>query len=127
MRERIIFPATISLALNLIDNKLRQVKTVKTSDWIWTIKYIGDEIWCCQNDCIAVYDDTLDRLRHMKLGCTCDALLLSQGHILIAGFNGLRIVSTSGKTARLSSYNIRYIYNLNFIKDSPIVRKVVDC
>ena len=127
MRERIIFPATNSLALNLIDNKLRQVKAVKTSDLIWTIKYIGDEIWCCQKDGIAVYDKTLDRLRHIKLGWTCDALLLSQGHIVISEINGLRIVWTSGKTERLSSNNKRYIYNVNSITESSIVRKVVDC
>ena len=90
---------TNNLALHLIDNKLKQVRSVKTSDSIWTIKYIGDEIWCCQNNGIDVYDDTLHHLRHM-LGCTADASLISQGRIVIVG-TSFRIVSKSGKNELL--------------------------
>ena len=96
MRERILF----SLGLNLIDKNLKLVDTVNTSNWNWnwSIKTIGDEIWCCHSDGISVYDDTLHPLRQLKLGPTHDTALLSQGHNVIAGEDGLRIVLESGKT-----------------------------
>ena len=86
-----------NLALNLIDRELKQVKTVNTSGFPWSIKPKGDEIWCCQQDFIDVYDDTKHHSRHLKLYWTRDAALLSQGHIVIAGENGLRNISKTGK------------------------------
>ena len=96
VRERITYFATTNLASHLIDKKLKPVKIVKISDWSLAIKSIGDEIWCCQHDGICVFDDTLHHLRHMNLGWTRDALLLSQGHIVITGKNGMRIISKTG-------------------------------
>ena len=97
VRERISYFSTKNLAFNLIDKKLKKVKTIKTSDGAYAITTIGDEIWWCQSDGICVYDDTLYLLRHLKLGPTDDAALLSQRHIVTAGFDGLRLVSKSGK------------------------------
>ena len=71
---------------------MKQVKSPKTSDLPLALKSIGDEIWCCQRDGIGVYDYTLHHLRHFNQGWTHDASLLSQGHIVIAGEDGLRIV-----------------------------------
>ena len=117
--------------MNLFDQELKQVETVTTSDRQWAIKSIGNEIWCCQRDGISVYDNTLHYLRHMKLGSILDASLLSQRHIVIAGVDGLRIVSKSGKHELLSSKHIWYIYNLNetimyVIYDTLIVRSDVN-
>ena len=92
VRERIRCFATNSLALNLIDNNMKQVKSLKISDSPLALKSIGDQIWCCQSDGICVFGDTLHHLIHLKLGWTYDTSLLSQGHIVIAGEDGLRIV-----------------------------------
>ena len=61
------------MAVNLIDHKLKQVKTVEISNTPSSIKAIGDEIWYFQHDGIGVYDDKLHDLRHLKIGSTSHA------------------------------------------------------
>ena len=95
MSEQISTINKISLASAIVGRKLKQVKTMKATDFPWSLKLIDGEIWCCQRDGVSVYDTTLAPVRHMDAGGAYDVALLPGGKVVIAGDN-LREMSKSG-------------------------------
>ena len=71
----------------MIGCKLKKVKSIRASDYSWSLKLIDGEIWSCQSDGISVNNTTLAPVRHIKTGSTKYVALLPGANVVIAGLN----------------------------------------
>ena len=83
----------------LLHNRLELKKEVDLSAQSKTLKVIDNELWSCQWDGIAVYDDEVKLLRtmtgHGGHNAVESAVLLSNDRVVVAGVN-LFISTKSG-------------------------------
>ena len=88
-----------SLASAIVGRKLKQVKTIKTSDIPWSLKWIDGELRCWQNDGVSVYDTRLTTVRRIvrriDTGCALNVVRLPGENVVIAG-SALCEMSKSG-------------------------------
>ena len=106
MSEQISINNKNSLASAVIGRKLKQVKTIKASYFLWSLKLIGGEIWCCQDDGVSVFDTTLTPVRRMNTGDAYDVALLPGGNVVIAGGSLCEMSKSGSEKLSLKTFNI---------------------
>ena len=77
----------------MLIQKLTSRQEVKLEvQFVWSLKRIDDELWCCHDTGITVFSFGLKTLRDMKLGNGCDVYNVSPAEnsvVVIASLQGL--------------------------------------
>ena len=120
MLELLDFVAIV-LQINLKDITKRPLQMTARLDTMFSaqfvrLKLIGEELWCCHDEGITVYDCQWNKLREIRLGrLAMSVAALDTKTVVIATFGGLVTSSTLGVNIR--AVNSCIFFRLSTVED----------